>query len=85
MKTNVTSVPLPSCNSTLLDYGRDRRLPYGVDLGHLCAFDPKAEHDSCQVIFNYIYINKNINECSANLKRFDGSGGRKEEHNENIH
>lgn len=44
-------MPLSECNSTLLDYNKERNQPAlrnGVDQSQYCAFDPIGTKDSCQ-------------------------------------
>lgn len=49
LKTNLTGVPLESCNASLLGYNaNDRSLRNGVNLGQICAYDPDARQDSCE-------------------------------------
>lgn len=51
LKTNVTSMPLSICNSTLLEYNRQIDQPSlrnGISLSQACAFDPQARNDACQ-------------------------------------
>lgn len=50
LKTNLTGVTLESCNASLLGYNaNDRSLRNGVNLGQICAYDPQARQDSCEV------------------------------------
>lgn len=51
LKTNVTSVMLPTCNTTLMEYNRQADQPSlrnGLVEGQLCAYDPEAKSDACQ-------------------------------------
>lgn len=51
LKTNVTSVPIADCNSTLLAYNKDKdakSLRNGLQMTQLCANDPMARNDACQ-------------------------------------
>ncbi|XP_031627884.1 serine protease persephone-like [Contarinia nasturtii] len=51
LKTNVTSMPLQLCNTTLLNYNRDANQPSlreGLSQSQCCAFDPMARNDACQ-------------------------------------
>lgn len=51
LKTNVTSVPLSACNTTLSEYNRQVDQPSlrnGISASQYCAYDPKAQHDACQ-------------------------------------
>lgn len=55
LKANLTSVPLESCNASLLEYNNnDRSLRMGVVLSQMCASDPDGRRDACQVYVNYI-------------------------------
>lgn len=52
LKANLTSVPLEACNGTLLTRNRvlnTRRLASGLNIGQLCAVDPEATKDTCEV------------------------------------
>ena len=53
LKTNVTAVAIESCNATFLELNQrvlDRRLQNGLIAGQMCAYDPDAQNDACQVI-----------------------------------
>lgn len=49
LKTNLTAVDLPACNRTYAELQADRRLPNLLNQGQLCAHDPRAINDACQV------------------------------------
>lgn len=51
LKANLTSMPLETCNTTLLIRNRllnTRRLANGLNLGQMCAGDPNATTDTCE-------------------------------------
>lgn len=51
LKTNITSMPLSACNTTLLEYNRQVNHPSlrnGISESQLCAYDPDARNDACQ-------------------------------------
>lgn len=49
LKTNLTAVDLPICNQTYAEQPSNRRLPNLLNQGQLCAYDPRAVNDACQV------------------------------------
>ncbi|XP_031639695.1 serine protease persephone-like, partial [Contarinia nasturtii] len=50
LKTNLTTVPLSECNSTLLEWNKEYNSPSfenGISEGQYCANDPEGRRDSC--------------------------------------
>ncbi|XP_031625896.1 serine protease persephone-like [Contarinia nasturtii] len=51
LKTQLTSMPLPECNQTFLNYNvlaYQAALQDGISQGQYCAYDPTGRNDSCQ-------------------------------------
>lgn len=51
LKTNVTSLRLEACGSTLGEYNRKANQPSlrdGLSQSQCCAYDPSAKNDACQ-------------------------------------
>ncbi|GAB0096356.1 serine protease persephone-like [Sergentomyia squamirostris] len=48
LKTNLTSVPLDSCNRTFGELPPSRHLPNLLNSGQLCAFDETRKNDACE-------------------------------------
>lgn len=47
---------METCNKTLTEFGSSNGLPNGIISGQLCAADPNAKHDTCEVIIYIVYI-----------------------------
>lgn len=57
LKANLTAFPLDKCNASLLGYDRNSRaLPNGIQMGQICAHDPNATRDACQVYILCLFI-----------------------------
>lgn len=51
LKTNLKTMPLPSCNTTILEFNREKDLPAfrdGISESQYCAYDSNGVNDSCE-------------------------------------
>lgn len=51
LKTNLTTMDQPTCNTTLLEFNKEaneRSLRNGISLRQYCAWDPSGKNDACQ-------------------------------------